>query len=361
MTALYLHLPFCQAKCHYCDFAAFAGRDREIPRYLFALTKEIETHRGKTIETFFAGGGTPTVLSAEQWRALMDTLRRNFIWTENAEATVECNPESTTPEKLAAFRAIGINRLSFGFQAAQPRLLKSLGRLHDLERFLQAFRDARAAGFDNLNIDLMFGLPGQTIADWRETLQLVSDLDPEHISAYALKVEEDTIFDRRGVSTDDDLQADMYDSAADFLESKGYVHYEISNFSKPGRECLHNLRYWRNQSYVGVGVGAAGYENGRRYKNTEDLGEYLHAMEQDSSPVMEEESLAADARVGEDLMLALRLREGARVSAEARRLYGPTLDRFQSMGFLSFNPANETLTATRRGWLLSNQLFQELV
>ncbi len=361
MAGLYLHLPFCQAKCHYCDFAAFAGRDREIPRYLSALTKEIETHRGKTVETFFAGGGTPTVLNVDHWRELMTALRKNFIWTENAEATVECNPESTTLEKLAAFREIGINRLSFGFQAAQPKLLKSLGRLHDVDRFLQVFRDARDAGFDNLNVDLMFGLPGQTIEDWRETLKLVSDLDPEHISAYALKVEEDTIFDRRGVETDDDLQADMYDLAADLLGPKGYVHYEISNFSKPGRECEHNLRYWRNQSYIGVGVGAAGYEDGRRYKNAEDLEEYISAMEQGRSPVMEAESLAADACVGEDLMLALRLREGARVSAEARRLYGPTLDRFESLGFLAFDPARETLTATRRGWLLSNQLFQELV
>jgi oxygen-independent coproporphyrinogen-3 oxidase len=361
MTGLYIHIPFCHAKCHYCDFAAYPGRAKEIPRYLAALAREIRTHHGKTLETLFVGGGTPSVLEPAQWKDLWGVVTETFLIKPGFEATVECNPESSSPEKLAALRELGINRLSFGLQASQDELLQRLGRLHDFARFRQVFHEARKAGFDNLNVDLMYGLPGQTLTHWQETLEKVFKLSPEHISAYALTVEEETVFARRRVETDDDLQADMYERAADLLTSAGYVHYEISNFARPGRECRHNLRYWRNLPCLGVGVSAAGYEDGVRRKNTEDIGGYIAAMEQGRSAVVEEERLSETERVGEDLMLSLRLKEGAEPAPLARELYGDVLERFRSLGFINQDPRSLRWIPTRMGWRLSNQLFSELL
>lgn len=357
-TGLYLHIPFCHARCHYCDFATFTGREGQIDRYLAALAKEIGAFGPQSLETVFVGGGTPTVLEPTQWKVLFGDIERMLV-EEGHEATVECNPESVTPEKLAAFRETGVNRLSFGLQATQDRLLKALNRVHDFARFETVFRQARAAGFDNLNVDLMYGLPGQTIEDWRDTLSCVLESGPEHISAYALSVEEDTVLDRTGVTADDDLQADMYEEAASVLESAGYVHYEISNFAKPGRECRHNLRYWRNQPTLGAGVSAAWFDGRVRRQNTDSLDDYLQAVEAGRSPVVEEAALAEPERVGEDLMLALRLKEGVAPAPQARLLYGSVLHRFRNLGFLTEN--NGHFRPTRQGWRLSNQLFQELL
>jgi oxygen-independent coproporphyrinogen-3 oxidase len=207
----------------------------------------------------------------------------------------------------------------------------------------------------------MYGLPGQTLADWRETLARVLELQPEHVSAYALSVEDGTAFDRQGVSTDDDLQADMYEAAAEELEAAGYRHYEISNFARPGRECRHNLRYWRNQDCLGAGVSAAYYVDGVRRKNTASITDYIAAVESGRRPVVEEDRLSEPERVGEDLMLRLRLREGARPDRRARDLYGPVLDRYRALGFLTQDTSSGRLQPTRLGWRLSNQLFRELL
>ncbi|MBI4396302.1 MAG: radical SAM family heme chaperone HemW [Elusimicrobia bacterium] len=361
VTGLYIHIPFCGAKCHYCHFASFPGRLAEIPRTLAALHKEFQAHQGETIETLFVGGGTPTVLSPAQWRTLMGSVRQVFTLAPEVEATTEANPESAAPEVLSALRELGFNRLSLGLQAAQDRLLKRIGRRHSYAQFETCYRAARSAGFQNVNFDLMYGLPSQTLADWRETLDRALSLNPEHVSAYALTVEEATAFAHEGVEADDDLQADMYEAAADAFESAGYVHYEISNFARPGFECRHNLRYWRSQSYVGAGVSAAGYENGVRRKNTEDLTRYLSAMETGGSVIEEEVSLPEPERVGEELMLSLRLREGIKVSQRAMELYGDVLRRYRSLGFLTEDHETGVWRPTRKGWRLSNRLFQELL
>jgi len=377
MTGLYIHIPFCHAKCHYCDFAAYPGRAKEIPRYLDALHREIRSSfpslmRGEharradggaapLLETLFVGGGTPTVLSPEQWKDLLSVVKDVAPFATDHEATTECNPESTTPELLDTFRAIGLNRLSFGLQATQDRLLKSLGRLHDFARFESVYRDARAAGFDNINIDLMYGLPGQTVKDWQETVEKIIALAPEHVSAYALTVEEETVFAQKGVGTNGDAQADMYEWASDRLQAAGYAHYEISNFARPGRACRHNLRYWKNLPCLGVGVSAAGYDGARRRKNTDDITDYINALEAGRSPVIEDDVLAEEERLGEDLMLALRLSDGADLSDRARALYGPALARFHDQGFLTADLHGRRYVPTRRGWLLSNQLFQALL
>lgn len=356
---LYVHIPFCHVKCKYCDFAVFPGLLKQIPRYLSALNTEIQIHKRKTLDSLYIGGGTPTVLEPEDWYVLMRSLHNNFSFVSNYEASVESNPESTSPEKLSAFLQTGINRLSFGLQAVQERLLKQLGRQHDFEGFVQVFRQARSMGFKNLSVDLMYGLPAQTMADWKETLERVIELSPEHISAYALSVEDKTSFHFNGIKTDPDLQADMYEMTADILEDEGYVHYEISNFARPGFECRHNLKYWRNLDCLGVGVSAAGYENGIRRKNTDRFYDYLNAMEQSCSAVVEETILSESEKVGEDLMLGLRLKEGSSFSGRAKELYGSVLDRFQSLGFLY--SAGNKIQPTRLGWLLSNQMFHEFV
>jgi oxygen-independent coproporphyrinogen-3 oxidase len=360
VTGLYVHVPFCHARCRYCDFATYTDRAADAERYLAALRREMGAHRGASLDTVFVGGGTPSALDPVQWGGLMAAVREHFTLLPGAEVTVECNPESVTPDLLAAYRATGVNRLSLGLQASQDRLLRGLGRLHDFDRFLRAWADARAAGFDNLNLDLMYGLPGQTREDWRETLRRVLDLRPEHLSAYALKVEHGSAYGRQGLEVDDDLEADLYEEAVGLLAAAGYRHYEISNFALPGRECRHNLRYWHNASTIGVGLSAAGFDGRHRRVNAKAMDDYLAAVEGGRSPVAEESTLTPEERVGEDLMLALRLADGVRPDETARRLYGPVLDRFTALGFLTRHPDGR-LTPTLKGWLLSNRLFQELL
>jgi oxygen-independent coproporphyrinogen-3 oxidase len=346
-------------KCKFCAFAAFPGRLNDIPRYLAALAADLRALPSAALDTVYFGGGTPTVLEPADWRGLFAVLRDKFDLRPAAELSVECNPESTSPEKLAAMKALGVNRLSFGLQAAQDRLLKDLGRLHDRAAFERAWRDARAAGFDNLNVDLMFGLPGQTLGDWEESLAWVLSLGPEHLSAYALTVEEKTAFGHHAVETDDDLQADMYELLADRAEAAGHGHYEISNFARPGFECRHNRKYWRNEDCLGAGVSAAWYWDGARRKNTEDLTGYMDAVEAGRSPAVESVRLSDSQRKGEDLMLALRTREGAALTDEVGKSFGGVIARYAGLGMLTAEGGR--VKPTRKGWLLSNALFQELL
>jgi oxygen-independent coproporphyrinogen-3 oxidase len=367
LTGLYLHIPFCRARCHYCDFATWTGREGEIARYLSALATELaglaRSHPGRRLATLFVGGGTPTLLSPDQWRGLARVVHELFPFAPDHEATVECNPESATDDRLTAFRGTGVNRLSFGLQTTQPALLRALNRVHTVETFGEAFRRARVLGFDNINIDLMYGLPGQSREDWRATLSRVVDWGPEHVSAYALSVEEDTVLHRRGVAPDDDRQADMYEDAADVLTAAGYEHYEISNFARPGRAARHNLRYWLNQECLGAGVSAAWYADGRRRHNTDDLENYLSAVEAGRSPVTETVSLSPGERAGEDLMLGLRLSGGVAPTAAQREGYGGALRRHAADGLLRSTRTDgvERWVPTRRGWRLSNRMFQDFL
>jgi oxygen-independent coproporphyrinogen III oxidase len=349
IAGLYIHIPFCRVKCRFCAFAAYPGRLADAPRYLRVLRQEIESLPSVPLDTIYVGGGTPTVLSPTDWRFLFEGIK-----TIGAEVSVECNPEDATPELLAVLRELGVNRLSFGLQAAQDKHLSALGRLHDFARFERAWTEARNAGFDNLNVDLMYGLPDQTMDEWTDTLGKVLALGPEHLSAYALTVEEKTSFGFRKVETDDDLQADMYETLADRLTATGYHHYEISNFAKPGLECRHNLKYWRNENCLGAGVSAAWYWDGVRRKNTESLTEYL-----DNKPVVETIELSERARVGESLMLGLRTSDGAPLTEKVEEMYGDVLRRHAAQGLLTLTP--DRVFPTRRGWLLSNRVFVDLL
>lgn len=357
-VGLYVHIPFCDARCHYCDFVTFADRPNQVDPYLAALDHEFSLYGHASLETLFIGGGTPTALTPDQIRRLMDSIRRHFDLTPMIEATIEANPESATEERLTAYREAGINRISFGLQSADDGMLERLGRLHDFRRFLDAFALARRLGFDNINVDLMFGLPDQTREQWRNTLNRVTELEPEHVSAYALKVEYGTRFAKQGVTVDDDLEADMYMEASELLERLGYGHYEISNFARAGRESRHNLRYWLNADTLGAGVSAAGFRDGVRWKNTTRLQSYTEAGLAGRAPEREEVALPAGDLARETMMLALRLRSGVRAE-DLRRLDIPDLDTFLAKGWAT--EAQGRFALRPSGWLVSNQLFQHFV
>ena len=310
--SLYIHIPFCHARCGYCDFVTFTGKDDQRGAYVDALCKEMELYAAShpEISTIFMGGGTPSVLEPGHIQTLFKVLQSQWTIGPGAEITLEANPESITDEKLNAWRDAGINRLSIGLQAYDDTLLKAMGRLHTVREFEAAYRAARRAGFSNLNIDLIYGIPGQTLAGWKETLTASVALQPEHVSLYALTVEEHTPFGADGVEPDADLQAEMYAWARGYLFEQGYPQYEISNFSRPGRECRHNLIYWRGQDYVGLGVGAVGCVGGVRWENQKNMFPYFKDLEAGRLPRKAEEVLDARTREFERLMLGLRLREG---------------------------------------------------
>jgi oxygen-independent coproporphyrinogen-3 oxidase len=356
---LYIHIPFCRVKCRFCAFAAYPGRLADVPRYLEALRKDIASLTPVRLDTLYFGGGTPTLLSPADWRLLIKSIRDVFPIAEGPEVSVECNPDDASPELLSVLRDLGVNRLSVGLQSTQDHHLRTLGRLHDYARFERAWTDARAAGFTNLNIDLMYGLPGQTMDEWKETLDRALALGSEHLSAYALTVEEKTAFRFRNVEPDDDLQADMYETLSDRMEGAGFLHYEISNFAKPGFECRHNLKYWRNENCLGAGVSAAWFWDGVRRKNTENLTDYMEALEKNISPVLETVKLSEPEQVGESVMLGLRTRDGARLTGRAEAIYGDVLRRHAAQGLLKMTP--DRVFPTRRGWLLSNRVFVDLL
>ena len=284
---LYLHIPFCARKCAYCDFLSFSCGTEIQKRYVAQLIEEIKTasagFRDTSVTSVFVGGGTPSILRSEEIVRIFDVLRNTFNIEETAEISMEANPGTVTKEKLLDYRKAGINRLSFGLQSADNGELKALGRIHTYEEFLESYHMARACGFDNINVDLMSALPGQTVDSWLETLKKVAALEPEHISAYSLIIEEGTPFyelygEDRGENLlpDEDSEREMYHQTKTVLKELGYERYEISNYAKPGFECRHNVGYWTNVPYLGLGLGASSCIDGCRFQNTSDLEEYLN-------------------------------------------------------------------------------------
>jgi oxygen-independent coproporphyrinogen-3 oxidase len=307
--SIYLHVPFCVHRCAYCDFNTYAGQEGLIPAYVDSLLREINfIHQSITnpqlpITTVFFGGGTPSLLSGPQLAAVMDALRAAFAFAPDLEATIEANPGTTSLDFLHQIRAAGINRISFGVQSANADELHMLERAHDFFDVIHSIKWARQAGFDRqsngVNLDLIYGLPEQTLSSWKSTLQRIVDLHPEHISAYALTLEHGTPFGRwsqRGLLPlpNPDLAADMYEFAEEFLAAHGYVHYEISNWAKFNSEfkiqnsefmCRHNLQYWRGLPYLGLGAGAHGYANGVRYSNVLRIKTYLERFTNHQLPI----------------------------------------------------------------------------
>ena len=283
---LYLHIPFCVKKCAYCDFLSFPSGQELRRRYAKRLMEDIDCMGKKygdiPVDTVFIGGGTPSVPESHLIVDLMEHVNHVFRISDGAEISMEANPGTVTREKLKEYRRAGINRISFGLQSANDRELKLLGRIHTWAEFLESFALARECGFTNLNIDLMSALPGQTCESWKDTLKRVTDLEPEHISAYSLIIEEGTPFgekygseEGRKLLPDEDSEREMYHETKRVLRECGYERYEISNYAKPGRECRHNIGYWTGVPYLGLGLGAASYMNGSRFAVSSDMQQYL--------------------------------------------------------------------------------------
>lgn len=324
---LYLHMPFCVRKCAYCDFLSFPSGAETQRMYAKRLMKDIDV-MGKRygeipVETIFIGGGTPSVPDSGLIVEIMEHVRHAFHVADGAEISMEANPGTVTREKLTDYRKAGINRLSFGLQSANDRELKLLGRIHTWAEFLESFTLARECGFANLNIDLMSALPGQTCESWKETLSRVTDLDPEHISAYSLIIEEGTPFGERYGSEegrkllpDEDSEREMYHETKRFLKDCGYERYEISNYAKPGRECRHNIGYWTGVSYLGLGLGASSYLDGCRFTVNPDMKQYL---EEKPGMFVDIEKLTKKDMEEEFFYVGLRMTAGVSLSEFERR------------------------------------------
>ena len=324
---LYLHMPFCVRKCAYCDFLSFPSGAKTQRMYAKRLMEDIGV-MGKRygeipVETIFIGGGTPSVPDSGLIVEIMEHVRHAFHVADGAEISMEANPGTVTREKLTDYRKAGINRLSFGLQSANDRELKLLGRIHTWAEFLESFTLARECGFANLNIDLMSALPGQTCESWKETLSRVTELDPEHISAYSLIIEEGTPFGERYGSEegrkllpDEDSEREMYHETKRFLKDCGYERYEISNYAKPGRECRHNIGYWTGVPYLGLGLGASSYLDGCRFTVNPDMKQYL---EEKPGMFTDIEKLTKKDMEEEFFYVGLRMTAGVSLSEFERR------------------------------------------
>jgi len=372
MAGIYLHIPFCVRKCAYCDFVSFP--EASVPQsYVDALLTELElVARGGSypaaFDSVFFGGGTPSLLSGEQMQSIMASLTAHFDIRESAEISMECNPGTVTPEKLEAYRAAGINRLSIGLQSTHDALLKSIGRIHTYQQFRETLQSAREAGFNNINIDLMHGLPNQTVEQYLDSLSTVCDLGIQHISAYSLILEEHTpLFDcvERGEITppDEDRVADMQDAGIDLLETLGYHRYEISNFALDGYECRHNLNYWHNGEYLGFGVAAHAVVREKkwtRYANVSSLEEYYRLLARGKRPLAETIRLAPRDEMFECVMLGLRLVRGIDRAAFAARFgfdvtdaYPYAMEQLRKRGWIV--ETDQSIALNRKGLDLQNE------
>lgn len=365
---LYIHIPFCVRKCHYCDFNSGPLSQKARRRYLEALRQEIENTpcRGSTATTIFFGGGTPSELSRGELQKLVSTLRQTFVAKPQAEWSIECNPGTVSRSYFPALLEMGFNRVSLGIQSFHDHHLKALGRVHNSEEARVAYRWLRQAGFQNVNLDLIFALPEQTLQEWRDDLEEALYLSPEHLSLYNLTIEPGTEFGNRLArgelgEIDEDLAADMYELAMDLTQAAGYEQYEISNYSRPGRQCAHNLIYWRNQPYLGFGISAASFIEGTRWSNTANLIEYAQSAPSGQVTRAHQEKLEDRAALGEEIMLGLRTEEGISLASLSTRyrcdispLFASTLEFLGQQGLLS--QEEDRVKLTRRGKLLANDV-----
>lgn len=375
---IYLHIPFCVKKCQYCDFLSFPGGEEVRAQYVRKLAEEIQAFQQKEqwqVRTIFFGGGTPSLLKEEQISCLMETIREEFLVCKDAEISMECNPGTVDPAKLQAYREAGINRISFGLQSTKNEELRQLGRIHTYETFLESYEMARKCGFENLNVDLMSALPGQTVQSFRETLQAVLALKPEHISAYSLMIEEGTPFYEKYKSDlnlreagkechflpSEEEERQMYYETKQIMECHGYVRYEISNYAKHGYECRHNIGYWNRTEYAGFGLGAAGLIGNVRLKNTSDMCAYMGGETE-----AEREQLDKKAQMEETMFLGLRMAKGICAETFAKTfgvrlesVYGEVIKRLIGEGLLK--KAGSVYTLSDLGIDVSNYALAQFL
>ena len=392
---LYLHFPFCVRKCRYCDFLSFPSGEAGREIYLERLKEEIKArgaiYQDYNIETLFIGGGTPSLMTGQQLTELLDTVRASFHVSPVGEWTMECNPGTTDAETLRIYRNAGINRLSFGLQSMNDEELKYLGRIHTAKQFTENYQAARRVGFENINIDLMSALPGQTTASWLDTLNKAAAFEPEHLSAYSLIIEEETPFwdlygdDRSGEADvdgiianggggqqgkaailtlpDEDSERQMYHLTKRILAEKGYERYEISNYARKGFECRHNLIYWQRKDYLGLGLGAASMVGNRRFSNVSDMTSYMHDWS-----YCQEEILDRKAQIEETMFLGLRCTAGVsdrmfteKFGQSMMDIYGDIIRKYLSEGFLIYNPSDGRLAFSEAGTDVSNWILSDFL
>ena len=392
---LYLHFPFCVRKCRYCDFLSFPSGEAGREIYLERLKEEIKArgaiYQDYNIETLFIGGGTPSLMTGQQLTELLDTVRASFHVSPVGEWTMECNTGTTDAETLRIYRNAGINRLSFGLQSMNDEELKYLGRIHTAKQFAENYQAARRVGFENINIDLMSALPGQTTASWLDTFNKAAAFEPEHLSAYSLIIEEETPFwdlygdDRSGEANadgiiadggagqqgkaailtlpDEDSERQMYHLTKRILAEKGYERYEISNYTRKGFECRHNLIYWQRKDYLGLGLGAASMVGNRRFSNVSDMTSYMHDWS-----YCQEEILDRKAQIEETMFLGLRCTAGVsdrmfteKFGQSMMDIYGDIIRKYLSEGFLIYNPSDGRLAFSEAGTDVSNWILSDFL
>lgn len=395
---LYVHIPFCVRKCAYCDFLSFSAGEQERASYVDALVREIISQKKNftdhCVTTVFLGGGTPSVLSGDDTARIFHALKENFTISRDAEITMEVNPGTVTAEKAASWKACGVNRLSIGLQSVNDEELKLLGRIHSFREFLHTWEIVRAAGFDNVNIDLISAIPGQTLQSWERTLRTAAELKPEHISAYSLIIEEGTPFyeaygemgsegrmaaggDAFLPLPDEDTEREIYKATKRILHGYGYHRYEISNYAREGCECRHNLGYWERKEYLGLGLGASSLIGERRFRNTEDMEKYLSLFGREQremagvpSPAEaaaeERECLSEKEQMEEFMFLGLRKTEGISYSdfrrnfgKEVEEVYGKQLRKYTGLGLME--EKNGRIRLTESGIDVSNFIFADFI
>ena len=372
-TALYIHIPFCATKCFYCDFNTYSFHKEQADAYLNALQIEMNAYApmGVLLQTVFIGGGTPSILSPNSLKEMFTNLQENFHIETDAEFTIECNPGTIDAEKLAIMRDSGVNRLSFGVQAMDDGILQQIGRIHSVNDVLSSYQMAREHNFDNINLDLIFALPEQTLDQWQYSLDKVINLEPDHVSAYNLTLEKGTKFHDwwnagKLVLPNNEIEADMYQLSIDRLTQAGYLHYEISNFAKPDCDVKHHLTYWDNESYIGLGAGASGYIDGCRYTNVRGIPEYIEQVGQVKKPIAYRESLIGIQEKAETIILGLRKRDGICFD-RYQKLFGQPITREfeQTINHLVelelVDTSNNHLRLTDRGLMLANYVFTEFL
>ncbi|MEK3934141.1 radical SAM family heme chaperone HemW [Sporosarcina sp. FSL W7-1349] len=376
MRGIYIHIPFCHQICHYCDFNKVFFKNQPVDEYIESIGEELailqeEGNSFDEVETVFLGGGTPTSLSEAQLDRLLEIVNRFVRVKSLKEFTTEANPDELTPGKLAVLHNGGVNRLSIGVQSFDSGLLAKIGRTHGPNDAVRVVGDARKAGFDNISIDLMYGLPGQTIKQWRHTLEQTAALDLPHTSGYSLIVEPKTVFYNlmnkgKLPLPGEDTETEMFEMLIDSMEKQNRKQYEISNFALPGYESLHNLIYWENENYAGIGAGAHGYVKGRRYSNIGPLAKYMNTVSAGGRPVQQEHEVTDAECMEEEMFLGLRKMEGISASVFHRKfgkpleeIYGAKLERLRADGLMEQQGDHWKLT--KKGIFRGNDVFQQFL
>ncbi|MGX1900993.1 oxygen-independent coproporphyrinogen-3 oxidase [Thermolongibacillus altinsuensis] len=375
IQAAYFHIPFCAQICHYCDFNKVFFQNQPVDEYLQAMEKEmkhtVETFQMNELRTVFVGGGTPTVLEMNQLEYFLSSIHRYFSLAEDVEFTFEANPDNVSEEKLRLLKEAGVNRLSFGVQTFDDDLLKRIGRSHTKKEAIQTIELAKKIGFENINIDLMYGLPTQTFQQLKETLDIAFSLDVQHFSAYSLIIEPKTVFynlmKKKQLSLpSQEEEAEMYEEIMEQMERNGYHQYELSNYAKKGFESRHNLTYWNNEQYYGIGAGAHSYVAGRRNANAGPIKKYIELVEENGLPYIESHMVTRVEQMEEEMFLGLRKTEGVckkvfekKYACSMEDVFGKQIEEQKQNGLLE--ETNDYIRLTHRGKLLGNEVFQAFI